>query len=230
MDPTLFFRCRRQCLGFHSYFLGWKKWFARCLFRFARVRRMGFWAWAQRHRKQWKPSPGVEWPRTGGGRGYEKTKSNGGGSYGGEGSGALTWGLQEWYTGMKKLPISSVVRAVGTPLLAQGIRAGRRLGFEVTGDFALDANASISVIGGSGDADMDSSGAGGSGGSISIKAANIFNGGRLLAMGGNAFGLGGPGAAAGSLFQPQVFFRKAIRMPPAVNLWAFLLQPTVLQT
>ena len=40
---------------------------------------------------------------------------------------------------------------------------------------------------------MDSSGAGGSGGSISIKAANIFNGGRLLAMGGNAFGLGGPG-------------------------------------
>ena len=49
------------------------------------------------------------------------------------------------------------------------------------------------MIGGSGDADMDSSGAGGSGGSIRIKAANIYNGGRLLAMGGNAFGLGGPG-------------------------------------
>ena len=36
---------------------------------------------------------------------------------------ALIWGLPEWYTGMKKLPISSVVRAVGTPPLVPGIRA-----------------------------------------------------------------------------------------------------------
>ena len=67
--------------------------------------------------------PALNGQGPGGGRGYEKTKSNGGGSYGGEEAEALTWGLQAWYTGMKKSPISSVVRAVGTPPLAQGIRA-----------------------------------------------------------------------------------------------------------
>ena len=36
---------------------------------------------------------------------------------------ALIWGLPEWYTGMKKSPLSAGVRAVGTPLLAQGNRA-----------------------------------------------------------------------------------------------------------
>ena len=155
---------------------------------------MGFGPWAQRHRKQWKPSPGVEWPRTGGGRGYEKTKSNGGGSYGGEGSGGFNLGIAGMVYGDEKITHSSVVRAVARRHWYREFgRAAATIGFEVTGDFALDANASISVIGGSGDADMDSSGAGGSGGSISIKAANIFNGGRLLAMGGNAFGLGGPG-------------------------------------
>ena len=139
--------------------------------------------------------PALNGQGPGGGRGYEKTKSNGGGSYGGEGSGGFNLGIAGMVYGDEK--ITHLIGGSGGGHAAIGTGnsggGGGAIGFEVTGDFALDANASISVIGGSGDADMDSSGAGGSGGSISIKAANIFNGGRLLAMGGNAFGLGGPG-------------------------------------
>ncbi|HAW98692.1 MAG TPA: hypothetical protein DCX67_09175, partial [Opitutae bacterium] len=70
---------------------------------------------------------------------------------------------------------------------------GGAISFLVAGDFRLEGNGSISASGGKGQLDSDSSGAGGSGGAIRIQAANIYNSGRILAQGGDSFGLGGVG-------------------------------------
>ena len=85
----------------------------------------GLRAWAQRHRKQWKPSPGVEWPRTGG-RSWLRRRSPMAGAVMVVKEAGFNLGIAGWYTGMKKLPISSVVRAVGTPPLVREFGRRRR--------------------------------------------------------------------------------------------------------
>ena len=126
VDPILFFSMSKAMPRFPLIFPWMEKAVCRVFIRFARIRRMGFGPWAQRHRKQWKPSPGVEWPRTGEGVVTRRRSPMAVAVMVVKEAEALIWGLPEWYTGMKKLPISSVVRAVGTPPLVPGIRRRRR--------------------------------------------------------------------------------------------------------
>ena len=71
--------------------------------------------------------------------------------------------------------------------------SGGAISFVVGGSFLLEENATITANGGTGVSRGSSSGAAGSGGSVRIEAANIYNFGRLEALGGDANGSGGPG-------------------------------------
>ena len=139
--------------------------------------------------------PALDGQGPGGGRGYETGKSNGGGSHAGVGSGGMNLGVPGVTYGDDK--ITHLIGGSGGGHAATGTGnsggGGGAISFLVAGDFRLEGNGSISASGGKGQLDAVSSGAGGSGGAIRIEAANIYNSGRILAQGGDSFGLGGVG-------------------------------------
>ena len=116
---------------------------------------------------------------------------NGGGSYGGLGSGGLNGGLPGVIYGDKNITFLVGGSGGGHSLSGSGNAGGGggAVGFDVNGTFTLDSNSTISVRGGNGLVDGDASGAGGSGGAIRIKArGGIINEGILDARGGDAVG------------------------------------------
>ncbi|MDG0963632.1 MAG: putative Ig domain-containing protein, partial [Opitutales bacterium] len=134
--------------------------------------------------------PALNGQGPGGGRGYEIGKSNGGGSYGGLGSGGLNGGVAGIIYGDEE--ISNLVGGSGGghALIGSGNAGGGggAISFKVTGTFSLEASGSISTKGGNGQPAGDGSGAGGSGGAIRIEAGSISNLGVLDSRGGDATG------------------------------------------
>ena len=117
----------------------------------------------------------------GGGRGYEIGKSNGGGSYGGVGSGGLNGGVAGVVYGDDSITNLIGGSGGGHSLTGSGNAGGGggALSFQVTGSISIDSNGTISVRGGDGQPNGDGSGAAGSGGAIRIEAASITNNGLL---------------------------------------------------
>ena len=132
----------------------------------------------------------------GGGIGFGTiSPSSGGGSFGGYGSsGDNNGSLGNLYGDSNLTELvggSGGGRSSGRSANAGG--GGGAISFVVGGTFVLEANTTISTNGG----DAESLGAGnagaGSGGAIRIEAANLYNFGRLEALGGDTNGSAGPG-------------------------------------
>ena len=134
-----------------------------------------------------------------GGFGYEIGKSNGGGSYGGMGTGGLNGGVPGVTYGDDSITHLLGGSGGGHSIVGSGNSGGGggAISFKVNGSFDLGTNGVISVRGGAGQSDSDASGAGGSGGAIRIEATSINNGGVLDARGGDALGASSLAGAGG---------------------------------
>ena len=139
----------------------------------------------------------------GGGHGFETGRSNGGGSYGGQGTGGLFGGTPGSIYGDDV--ITYLVGGSGGGHAERGTGnsggGGGAMGIQSDGNVSIGSNGLLSVNGGNGLYAGNRSGAGGSGGSIRLEAANISNSGTLSAKGGDALimssgGAGGAGRIA----------------------------------
>ena len=109
--------------------------------------------------------PALNGQGPGGGKGYEIGKSNGGGSYGGLGSGGLNGGLPGSIYGDNQITLLVGGSGGGHSFSGSGNSGGGggAIGFDISGNFILEENATISVRGGNGFVHNDASGAAGSG-------------------------------------------------------------------
>ena len=147
--------------------------------------------------------PAMDGQGPGGGRGFEEFRSNGGGGYGGQGTGGLFGGTGGSTYGDEVITYLFGGSGGGHGATGTGNSGGGggAIGIQSDGNLTIGSNGLVSVDGGNGLYAGDRSGAAGSGGSIRLKAANISNSGTLSAKGGNALimssgGAGGAGRIA----------------------------------